>query len=86
MQQAVSATFKSVDHDPLAEGDDIDLLGQFLKSWTVQDNEILRTKRLLSAALSLMSKEKIPRKFLVSMLNSWLMIWSRTTCWMSPLL
>ena len=47
MQQAVSATFNSADHDPLAEGDDIDLLGQFLKSWNVQDDEILRTKRLL---------------------------------------
>ena len=47
MQHAVSATFRSADHDPLAKGDDIDLLGQFLKSWNVQDDEILRTKRLL---------------------------------------
>ena len=47
MQQAVSATFRSAELDPLAEGDDIDLLGQFLKSWNVQDDEILRTKRLL---------------------------------------
>ena len=41
MQQAVSATFKSADHDPLAEGDQNGLLGQFLKSWNVQDDEML---------------------------------------------
>ena len=38
MKQAVSATFKSAEHDLLAEGDDIDLLGQFLKFWNVQDD------------------------------------------------
>ena len=47
MQQAVSATFRSADHDPLAEGDDIDLLGQFLKSCCVHGDEVLRTKTLL---------------------------------------
>ena len=46
MQQAVSATFQCSEHDPFAEGDDIDLLGQLLKSWNVQDDEILSTKRL----------------------------------------
>ena len=46
MQQAVSATFRSAELDPLAEGDDIDLLGHFLKSRNVQDDEILRMKRL----------------------------------------
>ena len=43
MQQAVSSTFKNPDHDPLAEADGIDLLGQFLKSWDVQDEEVLLT-------------------------------------------
>ena len=47
MQQTVSATFWSAELDPLAEGDDIDLLGPFMKLWNVQDDEILRTKRLL---------------------------------------
>ena len=46
MQQAVSATFRSAELDPLAEGDDIDLLGQFLNSRNVQDDENLRAKRL----------------------------------------
>ena len=47
MQQAVSLPFKNPDHDPLAEADDIDLLGQFLRSWDVLDEEVLRTKTLL---------------------------------------
>ena len=47
MRQSVSSTFKSTDLDPLAEADDIDALGVFLKSWDVPDNEILRTKTLL---------------------------------------
>ena len=41
-----AVTFRSAELDPLDEGDDIDLLGQFLKSRNVQDDEILRTKRL----------------------------------------
>ena len=32
MQRSVSATFKSTDLDPLAEADDIDALGEFLKT------------------------------------------------------
>ena len=47
MQQAVSSTFKSAEHDPLAEANDLDALGTFLKSWDVPDEEILRTKTLL---------------------------------------
>ena len=47
MQQAVSSTFRSADHDPLAEAADIEWLGHFMKSWDVQDEEVLRTKTLL---------------------------------------
>ena len=47
MQKAVSTTFGSADHDPLAEADDLDGLGVFLKSSGVSDDEILRTKTLL---------------------------------------
>ena len=35
------------EHDPLAEADDLDALGPFLKSWDVTDDEMLRTKTLL---------------------------------------
>ena len=38
LYETVSATFKSAEHDFVAEGDDIDLLGQFLKFWNVQDD------------------------------------------------
>ena len=44
VQQGVSKTFKSAEHDPLAEADDLDALGTFLKSWDIPDEEILRTK------------------------------------------
>ena len=47
MQQCVSNTFKSPEHDLLAEADDLDALGTFLKSWDVPDEEALRTKTLL---------------------------------------
>ena len=47
MQKAVSQSFTSSDLDPLAEADDIDALGVFLKSWEVPDQEILRVKTLL---------------------------------------
>ena len=47
MQQAVSKTFESAEHHPLAEADDLDALGTFLKSCDILDEEILRTKTLL---------------------------------------
>ena len=47
MHHTVSMTFKSAEHDPLAEADDLDALGTFFKSWDVADEEILRTKTLL---------------------------------------
>ena len=47
MQKAVSQTFASSDLNPLAEADDIDGLGNFLKSWDVPDQEVLRVKMLL---------------------------------------
>ena len=47
MQKAVSQSFTSSDLDPLAEADDIDALGVFLKSWEVPDQEILRVKTLM---------------------------------------
>ena len=45
--KAVSRSFTSSDLDPLGEADDIDALGNFLKSWDVPDKEILRVKTLL---------------------------------------
>ena len=69
MQQPISAIFESEDHDPLVEGCDIDLLGQFVKSWNVQNDEILRTKRLL---VSRTFTDVQRRKFLLLMLKSWL--------------
>ena len=47
MQRAVSQSFMSPEPDPLAEADDIDGLGNFLKSWEVPDQEVLRVKTLL---------------------------------------
>ena len=47
MQKAVSSTFGSADHDPLAEADDLDSLGVFLNSSEVSEEEVLRTKTLL---------------------------------------
>ena len=49
MQQAVSKTLKSVEHDPLAEADDLDAFGTFLKSCDIHDEEVLRTKTLLGS-------------------------------------
>ena len=49
MQQAVSQSFTSPEVDPLAEADDIDGLGNFLKSWEVPDQEVLRVKTLLAS-------------------------------------
>ena len=59
-KQAVSATFKSADQDPLAEMDDIDFLGQFFLSWNVQDDEILRTKRLLVSRTNTDVQRELP--------------------------
>ena len=47
VQKAASQSFTSSDLDPLGEADDIDALGNFLKSWDVPDKEILRVKTLL---------------------------------------
>ena len=47
VQKAPSQSFTSSDLDPLGEADDIDALGNFLKSWDVPDKEILRVKTLL---------------------------------------
>ena len=52
MQKSVSSTFKSTDLDPLAEADDVDALGVFLKSWEVPDKEILRKILLVSRTFS----------------------------------
>ena len=61
MQHAVSITFKSIEHDPLAEADDLDALGTFLKSWDVTDDEVLRTKTLLvSRTFMNVQREDIP--------------------------
>ena len=49
MQKAVSTTFGSADHDPLAEADDLDALGVFLNSSEVSEEEVLRTKTLLAS-------------------------------------
>ena len=47
VQKAASQSFTTSDLDPLGEADDIDALGNFLKSWEVPDKEILRVKTLL---------------------------------------
>ena len=39
MGNAVSMTFKSTQHDPLAEADDLDAMSMFLKSWDVTDEK-----------------------------------------------
>ena len=49
MQKAVSSTFGSADHDPLAEADDLDALGVFLNSSEVSEEEVHRTKTLLAS-------------------------------------
>ena len=56
MQQAVSKTFKSAEHDPLAEADDLDALGTFLKSWDIPDENCGR-RLFLSVEDSWMSQE-----------------------------
>ena len=42
MQTAVAMTSKNPEPDPLGEADDIDALGEFLKSWDVPEKEVLR--------------------------------------------
>ena len=47
MQKPVSHSFTSADLDPLGESDEIDALGNFLKSWDVPEKGISRIKTLL---------------------------------------
>ena len=47
VQKAASQSFTTSDLDPLGEADDIDALGNFLKSCDVSDKEILRVETLL---------------------------------------
>ena len=62
MQQAVSSTFKLTDADPPAEAEDIVLLGQFLKSWSISDEEMLRSERLLVSRSFVDTNRDIPSK------------------------
>ena len=47
MQRAVADALQKAEPDPLAEGDAVDALGNFLLSQGVQDQEKTRTKKLL---------------------------------------
>ena len=47
MQSAIAATFRNPDADQLGEADDIDDLGDFLTTWEVPEQSILRTKKIL---------------------------------------
>ena len=47
MQSAIAATFRNPDSDQLAEADDIDDLGDFLRTWEVPKKSIFRTKKIL---------------------------------------
>ena len=47
MQSSIAATFRHLDGDQLGEADDIDDLGDFLRTWDVPENSILRTKKIL---------------------------------------
>ena len=49
MQFAVAATFTNPEPDPLAEADDIDALGEFLKNWDVTDKDVLCSKKILTS-------------------------------------
>ena len=70
MQTAVSQSFTSADLDPLGEADDIDALGNFLKSWEVPDKEILRVKTLLVSRTSRTCSVMIQWKHRVTRSNS----------------
>ena len=47
MQTAVASTFRSSELDQLAEADDIDSLGDFLRSWEVPEESIRRSQKIL---------------------------------------
>ena len=49
MQESVATTFKNPEPDPLGEADDIDALGEFLKTWDVPEKEVLRSKKILTS-------------------------------------
>ena len=42
-------TSKNPEPDPLGEAYDIDALGEFLKTWEVQEKEVLRSKTILTS-------------------------------------
>ena len=49
MQSAIAATFRNPDVGQLGEADDVDDLGDFLRTWEVAEKSILRTKKILCA-------------------------------------
>ena len=51
MQSPIAATFSNPDADLLGEADDIDALGDFLRTWEVPEKSILRTKKILCSHL-----------------------------------
>ena len=47
MQTAVALTFRNSEPDQLAEADDIDSLGDFLRTWEVPEESIRRSQKIL---------------------------------------
>ena len=47
MQTAVASTFRSLEPDQLAEADDIDFLGDYLRTWEVLEESIRRSQKIL---------------------------------------
>ena len=47
MQTAVASTFGSSEPDQLAESDDIDFIGDFLRTWEVPEESIRRSQKIL---------------------------------------
>ena len=47
MQTAVASTFRNSEPDQLAEADDIDSLGDFLRTWEVPEDSVRRSQKIL---------------------------------------
>ena len=51
MQTAVASTFRNSEPDQLAEADDIDSLGDFLRTWEVPEDSVRRSQKMSMFAL-----------------------------------
>ena len=68
MQSAFAATFRNPDVGQLGEADDIDDLGDFLRTWEVPEKSILRTKKILCALVHY----RISRESFLLILPQWI--------------